>query len=104
MTRPILILLFAWSRTEPELVTYLQTFWFPGASSTDIQTLLDHYPADPAAGSPFDTGEEDAYTPEYKRIAAITGDFFFHAPRRQVLDKFSLTQPAYNFCALCTSF
>ncbi|RDX42812.1 carotenoid ester lipase precursor [Lentinus brumalis] len=83
--------------TEQELVSYLKTFWFPGASSNDIQSILTLYPADPAEGSPFGTGSADAFTPEYKRIAAVQGDMFFHAPRRQLLDRFSSSQVTYNF-------
>ncbi|TFK78301.1 alpha/beta-hydrolase, partial [Polyporus arcularius HHB13444] len=82
--------------TEPELASYLQAFWFPGASSSDIKALLKLYPADPAAGSPFKTGNANAFTPEYKRIAAIQGDFF-QAARRNVLDRLSSTHTAYNF-------
>ena len=58
-----------------------------------------HHSSDPAAGSPFGTGYEYAYTHEYKRIMAIAGDVFFQTLRRQLLDKFSLTRPAYNICA-----
>ncbi|KAI0699614.1 carotenoid ester lipase precursor [Cerioporus squamosus] len=82
--------------TEQELVSYLKTFWFPGASSSDIETILKLYPSDPAAGSPFGTGKLNAFTPEYKRIAAIEGDFF-HAGRRHLLERLSSTQAAYNF-------
>ncbi len=92
-----------WTRsTEPELASYLQAFWFPGASSSDIEALLKLYPADPAAGSPFKTGNANAFTPEYKRIAAIQGDFF-QAARRNVLDRLSSTHTAYNFRAYFAS-
>ncbi|KAI0699611.1 carotenoid ester lipase precursor [Cerioporus squamosus] len=83
--------------TEQQLTDYLRTFWFPGASSSDIENILKLYPSDPAEGSPFGTGAADAFTPEYKRIAAIEGDLFFHAPRRQILDTFSSTHTAYNY-------
>ena len=85
------------SRTEQELVTYLQTFWFPGASSADIQTVLDHYPSDPAAGSPFGTGDEYAYTPEYKRMAAFQGDLIEIGPRRLFTRFLSDKQPVYAY-------
>ncbi|RDX42816.1 carotenoid ester lipase precursor [Lentinus brumalis] len=82
--------------TESELASYLQAFWFPGASSSDIENILKLYPADPAAGSPYNTGLLNAFTPEFKRIAAIGGDFF-HASRRNVLERLSSTHTAYNF-------
>lgn len=37
--------------------------------------LLALYPQDPAAGSPFDTGEQNALTPQYKRLAALQVSF-----------------------------
>ncbi|TFK87022.1 carotenoid ester lipase precursor [Polyporus arcularius HHB13444] len=82
--------------TEPALATYLKSFWFPGASSSDVDNILKLYPADPAAGSPFNTGKANAFTPEFKRIAAIEGDFF-QASRRNVLERLSSTHTAYNF-------
>ncbi|RPD58751.1 carotenoid ester lipase precursor [Lentinus tigrinus ALCF2SS1-6] len=84
--------------TDEELSSYLKTFWFPGASDSDIKEMLKLYPSDPAEGSPFGTGQMNAFTPENKRIAAIQGDWFFNAPRRRLLDKFSSIQPVYNFC------
>ncbi|RPD58528.1 carotenoid ester lipase [Lentinus tigrinus ALCF2SS1-7] len=83
--------------TEQQLSTYLRTYWFPGASSQDVQTILKLYPANPAAGSPFGTGSANAFSPQYKRIAAIQGDLFFQASRRNFLARFSSTQTAYNF-------
>ncbi|TFK87024.1 carotenoid ester lipase precursor [Polyporus arcularius HHB13444] len=83
--------------TDEELVSYLKTIWFPGASSSDIQVILKLYPSDPVDGSPFGTGSAEAFTPEYKRIAAIQGDLFFHSPRRQLLDRFSSTHATYSF-------
>lgn len=83
----------------------LSSGWFPGSSPADLSTLLQHYPSDPAAGSPFDTGDKWAYSPQSKRLAALQGDWIFHAPRRLLLDKISPTRNAYNFCgsrsALC---
>ena len=40
------------------------------------------YPSDPAQGSPFDTGVDNALSPQYKRLAALQGDLAFQAPRR----------------------
>ncbi|KAI0690023.1 carotenoid ester lipase precursor [Cerioporus squamosus] len=86
--------------TEEELASYMKTAWFPGASSSDIETILQLYPSDPAAGSPFGTGEQNAFTPEYKRIAAIQGDFSFQASRRHLLDRLSSTHITYNFLSV----
>ena len=46
---------------------------------------MDLYPADPAAGSPFNTGDANALTPQYKRIAALQGDYVEIAPKRRFL-------------------
>ena len=40
------------------------------------------YPSDPTQGSPFDTGADNALSPQYKRLAALQGDLAFQAPRR----------------------
>ena len=83
--------------TDDEFATYISANWFPGASLSDLDKVLQLYPSDPAAGSPFDTGAANAFTPEYKRIAALQGDWFFHAPRRLLLDTYASTHTTYNF-------
>jgi len=51
-----------------------------------FESLLALYPDDPAAGSPYGTGNETFGRPaEYKRAASIYGDFVFEAPRRDFL-------------------
>ncbi|RPD58759.1 carotenoid ester lipase precursor [Lentinus tigrinus ALCF2SS1-7] len=90
--------------TDEELIDYLTTYWFPGSSAADLNKTMELYPSDPAAGTPFDTGSANAFTPEYKRIAALQGDWFFNAPRRQLLDRFSFHQPMYNFLSARGNF
>ena len=63
----------------------------------DLKSLLELYSSDPSAGSPFDTGTAYAFTPQYKRIAALHGDWSFQVSRRVLLDKYSDVQPAYSF-------
>ncbi|KAH9910401.1 carotenoid ester lipase precursor [Epithele typhae] len=72
----------------------LKSNYFPTASDADIQRLLELYPADPAAGSPFGTGDANAFTPEYKRLAAFQGDFIFRAPARFLLNQRASKQVA----------
>ena len=86
-------------RTDDEFATYISQSWFPGSSLADFDRLRQLYPANPAAGSPFDTDDAYAFTPEHKRIAAVQGDWFFQAPRRQLLDAFADKRIAYNFRA-----
>lgn len=48
-----------------------------------ISDLLALYPDDPAAGSPFNTGNETfGLPPEFKRAAALKGDIGFESVRR----------------------
>ena len=88
------------SRTDDTFAHYLATTWFPGASSADIAPLLALYPSDPAAGSPYGTGHAHAFTPQFKRIAALQGDWFFHAPRRALLKTYAVRPaPVWNYRA-----
>jgi acetylcholinesterase len=85
-------------RTTDELRAYLSEFFFPRASNSSIDKILELYPADPAQGSPFDTGANSTLgTPQYKRMAALLGDIAFQAPRRFFLDHQSSKQPTYAF-------
>ncbi|KAI9443554.1 carotenoid ester lipase precursor [Lactarius indigo] len=63
----------------------------------EIDVLLTHYPDDQRAGSPFDTGYNNVFSPQFKRIAALQGDFVFHSPRRLLLEKVAKTQPSWGF-------
>jgi hypothetical protein len=47
-----------------------------------MDELLKLYPQNVTLGSPYDTGTQNAFTPEFKRIASILGDLVFQAPRR----------------------
>lgn len=67
--------------TESELRTYLARstgFGFPDAV---ISRLLELYPDDPTLGIPLNTGADRFSYYQYKRVAAIVGDVFYHAPR-----------------------
>jgi len=83
--------------TEAELRDYLTTFFLPSATQSDLDTFLTLYPADITQGSPFDTGDLNALTPEFKRIAAILGDLVFQAPRRFFLQQRAGKQNAWAF-------
>lgn len=64
---------------------YFKSIWWPMATSEEMDRLAELYPDDPTAGSPFDTGILNSIAPQYKRIAALTGDYSFEAQRRQLL-------------------
>ncbi|KAK0460688.1 extracellular triacylglycerol lipase precursor [Desarmillaria tabescens] len=55
----------------------------PAVPPQIIDELLALYPDDPAAGSPYNTGEETfGLAPLYKKCAALTGDLTFEFQRR----------------------
>ncbi|KAI0075529.1 carotenoid ester lipase precursor [Panus rudis PR-1116 ss-1] len=84
--------------TEPQLRDYLTTYFIHGAQHTsDVDALLSLYPADLTQGSPFDTGNANAITPQFKRIAAILGDLTFQAPRRVLLQHTASKQDSWAF-------
>jgi len=83
--------------TSSDLEDYITQFWTSG-NRTAASTLLSVYPEDPAAGSPFDTGDSTAITPQFKRISAIAGDMAFQAPRRLLFKRIAGSQPVFAFC------
>jgi acetylcholinesterase len=71
--------------TIEDIVTYLDTFFFHHASTARLQELVNLYPDDPSAGSPFRTGPLNNIYPQYKRLAALLGDLVFTITRRVFL-------------------
>ena len=65
-----------------------------------MDELLTLYPQNLTQGSPYDTGTQNALTPESKRIASILGDLVFQAPRRFFVQTVSDKQNAWSFCTL----
>jgi carboxylesterase type B len=55
-----------------------------GLDNNTVSTVMNLYPDDPAFGCPFGTGPErfESQGFQYKRGAAIAGDYFMHAGRR----------------------
>ncbi|KAJ8519353.1 hypothetical protein ONZ45_g3707 [Pleurotus djamor] len=84
-------------RTSSQLKTYLQTIWLPGATSSQLDTVLSHYPPSLIQGSPYDTGLLNALSPQFKRLASFQGDAVFQAPRRFFLEQRSGHQNAWAF-------
>ena len=86
-------------RTDDEFFDYVSSNFFPNIPSSNVTKLLELYPSDPAAGSPFGTGDNFTYTPEYKRMAALQGDLLFIAPRRLLTQTLAGKQGVYSFRA-----
>ncbi|KAF2271055.1 alpha/beta-hydrolase [Lojkania enalia] len=71
------------ANTTEQLYEYLLTglgFDFPPSV---ISEILQLYPDDPTLGIPLNSGSErfEELGYQYKRLAAIVGDIFYHAPR-----------------------
>ncbi|KAI9454047.1 carotenoid ester lipase precursor [Lactarius psammicola] len=83
--------------TEAELRNYLSEFFLPNATDADMDELLALYPQDVTLGSPYDTGTQNAFTPQFKRLASILGDVGFQVPRRLLLNNLSEKQNTWSF-------
>lgn len=77
-------------QTDQDIINWL-TAQFPGlyfgiTNITAVKELLRYYPTSPAAGSPYDIGNQTfGRGAQYKRFASVFGDVGFQAPRRDHL-------------------
>ena len=69
-----------------------------------MDELLTLYPQNVTQGSPYDTGTQNALTPQFKRIASFLGDYVFQGPRRFFLQTVSDKQNVWSFCVLHALF
>ncbi|KAJ7132220.1 Alpha/Beta hydrolase protein [Mycena epipterygia] len=83
--------------TDGDFLDYMHDNYLPEVSRDKILQLGELYPADPAYGAPFGTGSLNAITPQFKRLAAVQGDFIFQGPLRNLLSKASATQDTWGF-------
>ncbi|KAI0048254.1 carotenoid ester lipase precursor [Auriscalpium vulgare] len=83
--------------TDAEVRAYVTANYLKGVPDADIDAILAAYPNDTAQGSPFDTGALNAVTPQFKRIAALQGDYAFQAPRRFFLQQRAGKQPVFSY-------
>jgi len=83
--------------TDDAAVGYIHDSYLTTANQSVIETVAKLYPSDPAAGSPFDTGSANAFTPEFKRLAAFQGDLIFLGPRRAFVNARASKQPVWSF-------
>ncbi|OCH92514.1 carotenoid ester lipase precursor [Obba rivulosa] len=83
--------------TDNGTATWIMDEGLPGVSMEQVEQIFALYPSDPAAGSPFDTGDLYAITPQYKRLAAIIGDIEYHSQRRFFLNHTSGQQNAWSY-------
>lgn len=88
--------------TTQDIIDYFKAFYFSHASDQLLSDLVNLYPDDPAAGSPYNTGTRNNIYPQYKRLASIIGDMTFTMIRRLILGfgtKVKPEVPLYSFIA-----
>lgn len=85
--------------TPAALVDYLVSYFPNQPNARNLVTgLLQTYPDDNGvSGSPFRTGVANNLRPQYKRLAAILGDFAFTLARRSYLRDIASQVPAWTY-------
>ncbi|KAJ7729914.1 Alpha/Beta hydrolase protein [Mycena metata] len=83
--------------TDEEFVGYIHSNYLPQSTPAQIAQIAKLYPDDPTQGSPFGTGLENQFTPQFKRIAAFQGDYVFTGTRRFFLEHASKTQNTWSW-------
>ncbi|KAJ5260541.1 secreted lipase [Penicillium angulare] len=78
---------------EAEIVDYLKDIFYLDAPRELLESLVATYSNITTDGSPFRTGTRNNLYPQYKRIAAILGDFTFTLTRRVFLTLASEARP-----------
>ncbi|KDR85794.1 hypothetical protein GALMADRAFT_387164 [Galerina marginata CBS 339.88] len=83
--------------TEDQFRQYISTVWLPRNPASELDQLWTFYPPDITAGSPFGTGNQNALTPQFKRVSAFIGDSVQDGPRRTFLQKASTKQKVWSY-------
>ena len=86
--------------TKQDVIEYLDQRYFLHAGREEIGRLVNLYDDIEANGSPFRTGSENNWYPQYKRLAAILGDLVFTITRRctlQIAKDNRWTQPFWSY-------
>ncbi|KAL5095530.1 hypothetical protein Trisim1_000301 [Trichoderma cf. simile WF8] len=86
--------------TDEDVFKYVQALG-SGLDNKTVETVMKLYPDDPTWGCPFGTGPERFADQgfQYKRGAAIAGDYFMHAGRRFYANSHSTRshKPIYTY-------
>jgi triacylglycerol lipase len=86
--------------TKEDIVEYLDQRYFLHAGREEIARLVDLYDDIEENGSPFRTGLENNWYPQFKRLSAILGDLVFTITRRLTLHvavEFGWTAPFWSY-------
>ncbi|KAH9484564.1 Lipase 4 [Psilocybe cubensis] len=76
--------------TDANFKAYVKSS-YPFLTDAQVDQIATFYTSDITQGSPFNTGILNAITPEYKRLAALSGDAILQAPRRWMLQNTAST-------------
>lgn len=79
--------------TTDDIVDYLEDLYFHTATRAQIQALVDTYQDISVDGSPFRTSNINNWYPQFKRLAALLGDYAFIMTRRILLELAAQTKP-----------
>ncbi|KAJ6256516.1 Acetylcholinesterase [Drechslerella dactyloides] len=90
--------------TIPQLVSYIQSYFFHGATTSQIQALVATYPDVILDGSPFRTLGLNNWYPQFMRLAAILGDLTFTLTRRVFLDIANSVHPTVPSWSYLSSY
>ncbi|KAI7938808.1 hypothetical protein MJO28_014387 [Puccinia striiformis f. sp. tritici] len=82
--------------TEDDLRAFI-TKKFQRPTPELIAKILELWPSDPKAGSPFSSGDLYALTPVYKQYSAILGDIGFQGLRRLFLRSTASSMPTWSY-------
>jgi triacylglycerol lipase len=90
--------------TQSDVVDYLHSLFFLDATREQIADLVALYPNITTYGSPFRTGNQNNWYPQYKRLAAILGDVAFTLSRRAFLTFAEQMKPNVPFWSYLSSY
>ncbi|KAK7227525.1 hypothetical protein V2G26_015528 [Clonostachys chloroleuca] len=93
--------LFQDLETEESLIAYLKEVFFQSATTEEVAALVATYPSNP--DSPGGIGTTITAYPEFKRLAAILGDYEFTFMSRLLLETLPDTVPAWSYQSTYTS-
>lgn len=85
--------------TDADLYAFLANSTGFGYPDAVVKHIMELYPNDPTVGIPLNTGVElfAEHGLQFKRIAAVMGDVFYHAPRLADARAYARYSPTYIY-------
>ncbi|KAF1974304.1 alpha/beta-hydrolase [Bimuria novae-zelandiae CBS 107.79] len=85
--------------TEAALVSYLNDVFFHNATREEVEGLVATYPSNPDSPAGIGAAPINVTYPEFKRLAAILGDWEFVFPSRLLLESYPANVSAWSYLA-----